>query len=93
MKKITEEELKTILEQLKLWFDSNGKEGERANLYEDNLTGAILIGADLTGSSLTGASLTMADLELAILTDTILDEKEQCRKGVVFTKKQNYEKQ
>ena len=70
MKKITEEELKTILEQHTLWLDSNGKEGKRA---------------DLTGANLTCANLTGADLELAVLTDTILDEKEQCRKGIVLT--------
>ena len=145
MKKITEEELKTILEQHKLWLDSNKKEGKRAdltdaklygadlsganltranlayaNLTDANLTranlsgadligahlyvaylsgadlyGAILIGtnltganlrhADLSGANLTCANLTGADLELAILTDTILDEKEQCRKGIVLT--------
>ena len=55
MKNITEEELKEILEQHKLWMDSNEEEGKRA------------------------------DLELAVLTDTILDEKEQCRKGIVLT--------
>ena len=170
MEKITKEELKTILEQHKLWLNSNGKEGKcanltganlsgadlygailsGANLTDANLTGANLIGADLTGANLSGADLTDAklyganltdanltganltgvdligadligadltgadligadlrhavlyyavltganlsdanlygaDLELAILTDTILDEKEQCRKGIVLT--------
>ena len=130
MKNITEEELETILEQHKLWLDSNETEGkcanlsgadltdanlERANLSCANLTGADLTGADLTDAilidadltsadltsadltdanlyranltdaNLTDANLTDADLERANLTDTILDEKEQCRKGIVLT--------
>ena len=80
MKKITEKELKTILEQHKLWLDSNETEGKRAYLRYANLTGADLAGANLAGACLYGA-----DLEYANLTDTILDEKEQCRKGIVLT--------
>ena len=130
MKKITEEELKTILEQHELWLNSNGKEGKRADLTDAdltdanladanltcadltwaylsgakltgaNLTGAILSGAnltradlsvadlrgaDLTGADLTGADLINSDLEYSNLTDAIIDEKEQCRKGIVLT--------
>ncbi len=150
MKKITKEELKTILEQHELWLDSNEKEGKRAdlsganlsganlsyaNLFGVNLTSANLSGADLTranlfgvnltsadlssanlsytyltganltranlsgadlrranlysanlyGANLTGADLRRAELTYADLTDTILDEKEQCRKGIVLT--------
>ena len=115
MKNITKEELKTILEQHKLWLDSNEKEGKRvdlrradlrrANLSGADLTWAILSGVNLTGAdltdadlryanlryanltdaNLTGADLTHADLEYANLTDAILDEKEQCRKGIVLT--------
>ena len=50
-----------------------------------NLTGAKLYGAYLTGADLTGAILTNATLAGADLTHTILDEKEQCRKGIVLT--------
>ena len=165
MKKITKKELKEILEQHKLWLDSNEKEGKcadlsdadlrfanlthadlryanlsganltgaglcRANLIEvnltcanltdailtsANLTRAILYGvnltrvnltganltdvcleyanltdanltdANLTGANLYGADLRRADLTSADLTDTILDEKEQYRKGVMLT--------
>jgi hypothetical protein len=77
MKKITEEELKTILEQHKLWLDSNKKEGKRAdlssanlrcaNLYRANLRRADLTSADLFGADLTGADLTGADLRRAYL--------------------------
>ena len=77
MKKITEEELKTILEQHNLWLDSDGEKGKRANLtdmdlsYMDlsimNLTGAKLYGANLTNAILTYAILTRADLRFADL--------------------------
>ena len=90
MEKITEEELKEILEQHKLWLKSNEEEGKRANLYGANLSGANLSDANLTctnliSANLTDAILSGADLTGADLTDTILDEKEQCRKGIVLT--------
>ena len=105
MKKITKEELETILEQHKLWSDSNGKDGKRANLTGANLTnadlmfanltfadlsgailsGAILSDADLTRADLSGADLINSELEYTNLTNTILDDKEQCRKGIVLT--------
>ena len=105
MKKITKEELETILEQHKLWSDSNGKDGKRANLSGANLTnadlmfanltfadlsgailsGAILSDADLTRADLSGADLINSELEYTNLTNTILDDKEQCRKGIVLT--------
>ena len=150
MEKIKEKELKTILEQHKLWLDSNKKEGKRAdlssvdlssadltgaNLRCADLTGAKLSGANLSGANLTGANLTCtnltgadlsgadlafanlryanlsgadlsgadlynanlsganlsgadlinSELEYTNLTDTILDDKEQCRKGIVLT--------
>ena len=165
MEKITKEELKTILEQHKLWLNSNGKEGKcadlsdaylnsanltsvdlrRADLSDSDLRGADLSGANLSGANLTranliftnlrcanlssadlsgaslsgvdlifanlicanlssadlyyanlrcadlidsdlsGANLSSADLSGADLTNTILDEKEQCRKGITLT--------
>ena len=100
MRKITEEELKEILEQHKLWLDSDEKEGKQADLSYDNLAYAKLSGAilrranldgvnfsysDLSGANLSGADLINSELEYADLTDTILDEKEQCRKGIVLT--------
>ncbi len=68
MKKITEEELETILEQHKLWLDSNGKEGKRADLFDADLTGADLSRANLRCAELSGANLTCASLISANLT-------------------------
>ena len=50
MKKITETELKSILDEHKLWLD--GKGGKRANLTHADLRGANLTGANLTGTIL-----------------------------------------
>ena len=67
MKKITEEELKEILEQHRLWLDSNGKEGKRADLTDAKLYGADLSGANLTRANLAYANLTDANLTRANL--------------------------
>ena len=95
MKKITKNALKTILEQHKLWLNSDAKEGKIADLTCVDLIGvdligadlrfAILYGANLTSANLTSANLYGANLSYSDLTNTILDEKEQCRKGIVLT--------
>ena len=54
--------LKDILEQHKLWLDTNGMQGERANLG-----GAILYSANLEGANLEGANLSVANLSVANL--------------------------
>ena len=77
MKKITEKKLKEILEQHKLWLDSNEKEGKCADLTDAdlrfaNLYGAYLSGADLRGSNLNFANLRRADLTSADLSHTNL---------------------
>ena len=68
MEKMTKEELKTILEQHKLWLDSNAKKGKCAILSNVDLSGADLYGAYLRGADLSGADLSGADLEYANLT-------------------------
>jgi len=54
--------LKEILEQHKLWIETNGKQGERANLKGAFLYDAILYDAYLTHADLTGANLYRANL-------------------------------
>jgi len=56
-------DIKAILEQHKLWVESGGARGVRANLY-----GADLASADLTGANLTCANLRSANLSNANLT-------------------------
>ena len=74
-------ELNQVLEQHKIWIESAGKHGQRANLEYANLTGASLSGAylkdanlkgaNLTGAKLTGANLLGANLRYANLTGAI----------------------
>ena len=84
--KITNEELKVILDNHQKWLnhevggiradltgaDLTGANLTRADLLHTSLTRAILIGADLTVANLTGADLTGADLTGAILIGAIL---------------------
>ena len=72
MKKITATELKSILANHKLWIDTNGKQGNFANLRGAYLSGAYLSGADLAGANLRGADLVGADLTGAYLRDAYL---------------------
>ena len=72
MKKITEKKLREILEQHKLWLDSNEKEGKCADLTDADLTWANLYGAYLTGADLRGSNLTFANLRRADLTSADL---------------------
>ena len=58
---MTKTELNNILDKHKKWL--NGEDdGERANLYMENLRGADLRGADLRRANLSGANLSGADL-------------------------------
>ena len=59
--------LKEILEQHKLWIETNEVQGERANLTGANLGGADLGGADLRDADLRGANLRGANLKVANL--------------------------
>ena len=79
----TQAELYEILDQNRIWVESGGQSGMRAdlsganlalanltgaNLALANLTGADLALANLTRADLTGADLTVADLTVANLT-------------------------
>ena len=59
-------ELNRVLDQHKLWLESNDNKGKRADLF----------GADLTGTYLSGAYLSCADLSGADLSDSILNSKQ-----------------
>lgn len=63
MKKITEEERKKILEQHKLWLESEGKEGERADFSYTDLSGVDFSGENLKGAIFTGAKLTSTNFQ------------------------------
>ncbi len=67
MKTITETELKSILDQHKLWSETLGEEGICANLEGVNLEFADLEGVNLEGAWLKGASLNCVNLEGANL--------------------------
>ena len=60
-KRISQPKLKKILEQHKLWLESDGEKGERADLQ-----GAYLRHADLRGAYLWRADLQDAELDINI---------------------------
>ena len=66
--------LNYILDQHKLWLESNGNKGKKANLAYVNLTNANLSGTNLTGADLYCANLSYADLTNAYLSGTNLTE-------------------
>ena len=85
--KLTPEEIQAVLEEHRLWLDSNREKGKRAdfsgknlqeahlvdeNLRMANLFGANLEGANLEGANLFGANLYGANLRRAILRRAIL---------------------
>ncbi len=67
LREVSPEELAKILEAHRKWVESEGKEGERANLYRANLQGANLYRANLQGADLREANLQGADLREANL--------------------------
>jgi uncharacterized protein YjbI with pentapeptide repeats len=67
LKTYTKEELAEIQAKHRLWRDTAGAEGERADL-----SGADLSGADLSGAYLSRADLSGADLSRAYLSDADL---------------------
>ncbi len=61
-REVSPEQLKQILEAHRKWLESEGKEGERADLLGANLQEADLFGANLQKADLLGANLQGADL-------------------------------
>ena len=72
--KITQEKLNEILEAHGKWYQSDGAEGERADLRRADLQGADLQGADLRRADLQEANLRRADLRRADLRGAYLQE-------------------
>ncbi|HGJ5891569.1 MAG TPA: pentapeptide repeat-containing protein, partial [Arsenophonus apicola] len=68
------DELRKILDEHKVWVDSMGKNGRKANLWGANLIRADLQGADLWGANLRGADLYEANLRGANLHEADLRE-------------------
>ncbi len=62
LREISPEELQRILKAHQQWLESEGKEGERADLGWANLQAAALRGVNLEGADLRGANLEKADL-------------------------------
>ena len=76
---MTKDELKKILDEHKLWIDTNGNEGEKADLRSADLRSADLSYAnlryaDLSGSDLSGSDLSDADLRSADLSGSDLSD-------------------
>ena len=72
MRNITAEELKEILCKHTLWINGD-PQGERANLYKADLSGANLSGANLYKADLSYADLSGADLYKANLNGAKID--------------------
>ncbi len=70
---ITENDLRSILEKHKRWFETGGQEGERDILKNANLQGANLREADLRRAILRDTNLQGADLRMAKLERTSLE--------------------
>ena len=67
-------ELAAILDQHRLWVESAGQSGSRADLRQVNLERAELTGVNLQGAHLHKANLRGADLALANLQGAVLAE-------------------
>ena len=74
MKRLTQEELDSILADHKLWLETECTKGKRADLRGAKLDGANLREADLRGAKLDGANLREADLHGAKLDGANLRE-------------------
>ena len=73
LRNISKEELDKIIDNHKKWLQSNGEEGERADLRYADLSYANLSYADLRYADLSYANLRYADLRYADLSYANLD--------------------
>jgi len=74
MKKISANSLKEILDQHKLWFDTDAKQGKCAYLTNENLADVNLSDVNLSFADIRAANLSGANLSGAILEDSNLTE-------------------
>ena len=74
MREISPEELSKILEEHKRWCDTDGEEGEQADLYKADLSDAKLQEANLEDADLSRADLSRAGLIDACLRGADLSE-------------------
>jgi hypothetical protein len=74
LREITEEELKQILERHEKYYESDGKDGKKADLSKVNISVAELSSAHLSGANFSGANLSAAKLSKADLREANLSE-------------------
>src|SRR5262245_36763288 len=72
LRELPQERLQQVLAGHRVWLDSNGKVGERADLSHAQLQGVSLWSADLRAADLSHANLQGADLDHARLRDANL---------------------
>lgn len=72
LREVSRDELMRILEAHKKWVESDGKEGERADLANANLHHAYLDGANLRGARLNSVNFQEAHLTVANLREADL---------------------
>lgn len=72
LREVSKEELEHILEEHTNWLESDGKEGQRADLANANLQGAALFEANLAKAVLSGANLRRSELSKANLQEANL---------------------
>ena len=82
---ISKEELNSILEKHKMWLD-NKPGGERADLYNADLSGANLSEANLSDADLSGSNLYEANLYKADLSGANLYEADLIRANLIGAK-------
>jgi len=76
-------ELAAILDQHRIWVESGGDEGTKADLSGVNLENADLTGVNLQGAFLQRANLRNADLSMANLKGTSLVQADLCNANLL----------
>ncbi len=76
-------ELAAILDQHKIWVESGGDEGTKADLSGVNLENADLTGVNLQGAVLQRANLRNADLSMANLRGALLVQADLCNANLL----------